>query len=641
VEITTEEPMFKTLFSNERTNGMGRAFTVGHFVVATTALCLLGIFLLTYQFLVTRQTLKQDVDILAMVIAKNGSTLLASDNVRDATDTLYSFQSAPYLDSAVIYRTNKEVFAFYADADAPLWSFPDDALRRETYRYGFHAIEVARPILVNDEIRGYVVLIASMSKLYENIFIYAMAYFAASVAAVGLSLPAVGRLRRQVARAEARLDYLAFIDPVTDLQNRRAFTGRLTSLSANPGAKTAKTAILLLDVDDFKSVNDTMGHAAGDQLLKAIATRLLGAMRTGDSVYRTGGDEFGIILAEVSHADVPGLAAQRILSAVAAPFNLDGNQVFCTVSIGGSIYPDDAVELDALVSNADMAMYTAKKSGKNAFRAYQAEMEQFNKRRLELERDIRRGVQQSEFAVFYQPQFCASNNRIIGAEALLRWILPDGRIISPAEFIPVAESTGLIVELGKWALTQACSAARDWQLAGLANLQIAVNVSARQLREPTFLADVVRILEETRLPPSRLELELTESLLMEDVEGAVTFMKAVQAIGVRISIDDFGTGYSSLAYLQKFPLNRLKIDRSFVQHLPSSGDAIVKAIIGLAHSFGLDVVAEGVETEPQASWLRAAGCDVLQGFLYARPMDEAALRHMLSGATSDVVWETA
>ncbi|HEY4318242.1 MAG TPA: EAL domain-containing protein [Herbaspirillum sp.] len=615
--------------SANQTNGIGRAFAVSHLVVAATALCLLGVFLLTYQFLVARQALKQDVEIIAMVISKNSSRSLALDNVRQATETLYSFQSAPYLNSAVIFQTDKEVFAFYANPNAPMWSFPDDTLLRDTYRYGLRSIEVTQPIYVNDEIRGYVVLVASTSKLYSNILIYALAYLAASIVAIGLSFPIVGKLRKEVARAEQRLDYLAFTDPVTDLSNRRAFTAKLEQIAMN-SEKSTGLGILLLDVDNFKSVNDTLGHAVGDQLLKAMASRLRGAMRAGDSVYRIGGDEFGIILQPSHESAESSRTAERILSAVAAPFNLAGNQVFSTVSIGGSFYPGDTTDISALVSNADMAMYAAKKSGKNAFHAFQTEMDQLNKHRLALERDIRRGVQQSEFVVFYQPQFCAAGNAVIGVEALLRWILPDGRMISPADFIPVAESTGLINELGKWVLTQACQHARQWKLAGLGDLQVAVNVSVRQLRDPLFLDDVIRILEETELPARQLELELTESLLMEDVEGAIDFMKAVQAMGVRISIDDFGTGYSSLAYLQRFPLNRLKIDKSFIQQLPASGDAIVNAIIGLAHSFDLDVVAEGVETAAQARWLRAAGCDVLQGFWLGKPMDEPATRNLLS-----------
>jgi diguanylate cyclase (GGDEF)-like protein len=637
MDIVLPEYVRKTVSPLEQGQGIGRAFAVGHFVVAATAIFLLGVFLLAYQFLVARQTLRQDVEIVAMVISKNSASLLANDDVRDATETLYSFQSAPYLNSAVIYRTNKEVFAFYANPDAPLWLFPDDTLLRETYRYGLGSVEVTQPIFVDNEIRGYIVLIASMSKLYRNILIYALAYLAASVAAVGLSLPIVGRLRKQIAKAEERLDYLAFTDQVTDLPNRHAFTARLESAAMSPRSKDARLGILLLDIDDFKAVNDTLGHVVGDKLLRAVAARLRDAMRTGDAVYRIGGDEFAIVLQpqnETGDAGDVGRTAQRILVEVAAPFNLAGQQVFSTASIGASVYPDDTIDINTLVSNADIAMYAAKKSGKNTFRVFHAEMEQSNKHRLALERDIRRGVQQSEFVVFYQPQFCATQETIIGVEALLRWIQPDGRMIGPAEFIPVAESTGLIIALGKWVLTQACRHARQWQAAGLGSLQVAVNVSVRQLRDPMFLTDVIRILEETTLPAWQLELELTESLLMEDVEGAIAFMKAAQAIGIQISIDDFGTGYSSLAYLQQFPLNRLKIDKSFITQLPESGDAIVNAIIGLAHSFDLDVVAEGVETQAQANWLRAAGCDVLQGFLLGRPVDEPAMRHLLTDLKS-------
>jgi EAL domain-containing protein (putative c-di-GMP-specific phosphodiesterase class I) len=357
---------------------------------------------------------------------------------------------------------------------------------------------------------------------------------------------------------------------------------------------------------------------------------LIWTIRGTDAVYRAGGDEFSVIVQPLPDPHALRYTAERILGAIAVPCDLAGHQVVSTVSIGASMYPQDTDDLTALISNADMAMYAAKKSGKNAFLAFDSEMFLLNKQRLELERDIRRAVENSEFVVFYQGKFSAKTNGLVGVEALLRWKLPDGTVISPGEFIPVAESTGLIVDLGRWVLLQACIHAQSWAEQGLGHIQVSVNVSARQLRDPAFLEDVISMLHATGLPPSLLELELTESVLMDDVEEAIVLMRAAQEQGIQIAIDDFGTGFSSLAYLQKFPLNRLKIDRSFISRLPGSGDAIVNAIIGLAHSFDLEVVAEGVETGRQLEWLRTAGCDIIQGFLLGRPVSEEDIRRLLA-----------
>lgn len=613
-----------------RPRGFGRALTLGHFIVAASALCLMGMFLLTYQFLTSRDALTHDVETLAVIISKNSAASLMFNDSQTAQEILHSFQGAPYLESAVIFNLDRKPFARYSkDADKPVLR-PETMTAIKTTQLGLATVNVMRPILFKDQLHGYVALTATMTQLYEKLFVYAFFYLAASIVAIGLSLPIVSRLRRQIIKAEERLDFYAFTDPVTGLPNRRAFQAKLLEAGKHAESTGSLLGVLLLDLDDFKSVNDTLGHSVGDQLLQSLAQRLRDSVKSAGVVYRVGGDEFGVILYPLKDTGIVRYAAKRILAAIAAPCDLAGRQVFSTVSIGASIFPTDTTDLTLLVSNADMAMYAAKKSGKNAFLAFDSQMFLMSKNRLELERDIRRGVENSEFVVYYQTQFSAKSNALVGVEALLRWMPPDGSVIGPSEFIPVAESTGLIVDLGRWVLFQACTHARSWADQGLGHIRVSVNVSARQLRDPGLLKDVIRTLAETGLPPSLLELELTESLLMDDVEQAIVFMRAAQEHGIQISIDDFGTGFSSLAYLQKFPLNRLKIDRSFITRLPGSGDTIVTAIIGLAHSFGLEVVAEGVETESQLEWLQIAGCDIIQGYLLGRPVSEEQVRQVLA-----------
>jgi EAL domain-containing protein (putative c-di-GMP-specific phosphodiesterase class I) len=322
---------------------------------------------------------------------------------------------------------------------------------------------------------------------------------------------------------------------------------------------------------------------------------------------------------------VPGRATalaigDKVTQALRHPFAVAGGEFFATASIGVCLYPDDATTMSELVSSADTALYYAKSAGRNRLSEFVPAMTAATQRRAALERELRRAIGAGQLAVHYQPQFNCTSGALVGVEALLRWRHPEHGAISPAEFIPIAEESGLIVELGAWVLQRACTDVAGWQRAGAPALTLAVNMSARQLREPGFIEDVTRALAGSGLAPGRLELELTESLLMEDVPGAVAFMQAVRALGVRLAIDDFGTGYSSLAYLQTFPINQLKVDRSFVQLLPQRGGTIIHAVLALARGFGLTVVAEGVEEPQQLEWLRQAGCDVVQGYLLGMPM---------------------
>ena len=389
--------------------------------------------------------------------------------------------------------------------------------------------------------------------------------------------------------------------------------------------------LLLLDLDNFKAVNDTLGHQTGDMLLKLVAQRFAQDLRATDILCRIGGDEFAVVTeATDQHARLEVLA-QKILDALTLPFQCGAHEIHVTASIGISRYPQDAGDAQTLIRNADTAMYHAKDQGKNTFEAFAAEMDLRAQKRRMLESALRKAVAGGQMQLHYQPQVHLHEPRIVGAEALLRWHHPQLGQISPVEFIPIAEESGLIVELGQWVLRTACRQAAAWHQAGLGPIRIAVNLSARQAKDPNLLPLITRTLLETALPAHLLELEITESMLMENVDANITLLEQLHQLGIHLSIDDFGTGYSSMSYLKRFPIDQLKIDRHFVRDIPGNGDdeAISNAIISMAHSLGLSVVAEGVETAAQQQFMRAAGCDLMQGYYFARPMPAEQLSALL------------
>ena len=428
-------------------------------------------------------------------------------------------------------------------------------------------------------------------------------------------------------RAEERLSYLAHHDALTNLPNRMLFIDRLgQALSRAPWHKRL-AAVLFLDLDHFKRINDTLGHTMGDLLLKEVAKRLAQCSRQGDTVARMGGDEFTIILADIAHAqDVPKVA-QKIIDIFSKRFVVGDHEIFITTSVGISLYPDDGEDPEALLKNADAAMYRAKEIGRNTYQYFSIDMNTKASERLALETDLRHALEREEFLVHYQPQVDLNTGQIIGMEALVRWQHPDLGLVPPAKFIPLAEDTGLIAPIGEWVLRTACAQNKAWQTAGLPPIRVGVNLSARQFQCQNLVEMIVRILKETGLDPTYLELELTESVLMQNTEAIIATLCELDAMGINISIDDFGTGYSSLSYLKRFPINRLKIDQSFVRDITTDPDdaAIVTAIITLAHSLKLKVIAEAVETEEQLAFLRSLNCDEMQGYLFSRPlpMDEA------------------
>jgi diguanylate cyclase (GGDEF)-like protein/PAS domain S-box-containing protein len=432
--------------------------------------------------------------------------------------------------------------------------------------------------------------------------------------------------------SEERIRHLAYYDPLTALPNRTLFSDRLQQEMQRAQRSNRLVALLFLDLDRFKEVNDSMGHGIGDQLLKQVADRLQQCVRADDTVARMGGDEFTIILCDLpSRARAVASAtsvSEKIMQALAQPFWLVGREIFLSTSIGIALCPYDGEEAPLLLRNADTAMYHAKESGKNNFQFYAESMNARSAERLDLQSAMHRAVIDEQFELRYQPIVRLRDRRLIGAEALLRWRHPQKGLISPSEFVPIAEESGLIVPIGAWVLEKACRQLAAWQADGIHIERIAVNLSARQFSDGDLAGTVIRALDSSGVAADQLELELTESILMDDVGHSLGQLQDLKAMGVRLAIDDFGTGYSSLNYLKQFPLNCLKIDRAFVRELADEQDQrIVRAIIALARSFNLEVLAEGIEDTEQLQALEALGCDKGQGFYFSRPLTGEEFRH--------------
>lgn len=439
------------------------------------------------------------------------------------------------------------------------------------------------------------------------------------------------KLTEQVESSKVKLDRLAHYDGLTDLPNRMLLQDRLGQAIEGARRQGRRFAVLFMDLDRFKHINDSLGHGVGDHLLQSVAQRLVECVRQSDTVSRQGGDEFVLLLPEVEHAEDAAQTAQKILAALSLPHHIANHDLHISISIGISVYPDDGESVEALLQCADTAMYHAKESGRNNFKFFEQDMNARAVERQTIESHLRLALHRHEFILHYQPKIDLASGAIVGVEALVRWQHPQRGLLQPLEFVPIAEDSGLIRPIGRWVLREACRQAQAWLQAGLPPITMAVNTSALEFRAGDFFDNLCLTLEETGLAPSSLEIELTESVLIRDAECSATVLRDIAKLGVKLAIDDFGTGYSSLSYLKEFPIDTLKIDKSFVNQMSSSADdtSIVNAIISMGKSLRKRTIAEGVESTEQYGCLLALKCDEGQGFYFGRPVTADALSSVL------------
>jgi len=436
---------------------------------------------------------------------------------------------------------------------------------------------------------------------------------------------------------------LAHYDGLTSLPNRMYFNEQLEKMLKYSAKNNKKLAVMFIDLDRFKNINDALGHHMGDLVLKEVANRINSVLRVEDILARLGGDEFIILLNDIESMQFSSSISERILQAVTKPITINDHEFFLSASIGICLYPDDGNAPEDLQRNADMAMYKAKQSGGNLYQYYSREMNDTANEHIKLEASLRRAIKHNEFVLHYQPKHDVNSCDIIGVEALIRWEHPDHGMISPAKFIPHAEESGLIMQIGEWVMREACRACKSWHVRGYKPISVAVNISPKQFRHQEITQLISSVLSETQLDPQYLELEITESAVMDDVESATNKLIDIQSMGVKISIDDFGSGYTSIGYLKRFPVSVLKIDQQFIKGLPENHNdiAITEAVIELAHSMGMKVVAEGVESTEQLKWLTEHDCDMIQGYLLSRPQPENSLLLALAKTNEEITTEFA
>jgi len=454
------------------------------------------------------------------------------------------------------------------------------------------------------------------------------------------------RVRNTLA-AKAYQDHLTYYDNLTGLPNRKLFIDHLGKGVGQAKRENRSLVLLEIGLDHFQNINESLGVRGGDYILQTVAERLLGVLRSSDVVgrsnnklpientARTGGDEFSVVMYGVNSVENASVVSSRVLEAVKQPFTVDGDDVYLTASIGIAVYPDDGDEADTLIKHAASAQDVAKTQGRDKYQFYSSEMETRSRAITKMVSDLRTALEEQQFELYYQPQVDASNGSVVGMESLIRWFHPEDGMVSPLDFIPVAEEMGMIVPIGEWVLNEACHSASEWISAGHSGLRVSVNVSAKQFLDPGFKTSIISALKSSGLDPRCLVLEITESMLMGDIDQLAVLLQDIKKLGVSFSLDDFGTGYSSLSYLKKFPIDELKIDRSFLLEVPANNDdnSIVRAIIAMANSLGQKVVAEGVEDDKQLEFLRQHNCDTIQGFYFSKPLNRADFTSYLSSNT--------
>jgi diguanylate cyclase (GGDEF)-like protein len=596
--------------------------TFVNLVTTAAALFLASALLIGIEYWHLRNAFLEDLRVQAKILANNSSAALVFEDDKTANEILSSVHVAKQIGYAELFDIDGRKRAEYISPGFVKPTLPLSYSQEEYYIFNRLSLEIFQPITVDAKPIGMLYLCASLKPVYARLIIFSLATVLIVLGALAAAALMLKGMRRTLVKAEHDLNYLAMFDPVTSLPNRNALNVRITQAVTRAERIKTGLAVLFLDLDNFKIINDTLGHDAGDELLHGVASRLTTALRGSDTVFRLGGDEFTVLIEDIPESAAAGVIANNLINALHLPFNIKSHDVYVTTSIGISHYPEDSLHFKTLLKNADTAMYHAKSRGKNNFQFFSADMNSKAQKRLEVETSLRRALENNEFEVYYQPQVDQRTREVVCMEALIRWRHPERGLVSPAEFIPIAEETGLIIPIGAWILKESCRQCRDWHSAGFSHLKIAVNLSGKQFQQENLTAQIAQILEETKLDPSYLELEITESAIMETSNHAIDILKQLRAMGLSLSIDDFGTGYSSMNYLKRFPISKLKIDRSFVMDIPGDAEdgAITEAVIALGKALNITVVAEGVETAEQADFLLKRQCHLVQGYFYSKPM---------------------
>ena len=557
----------------------------------------------------------------ARIVSQNTAAALMFDAPSDAREVLDALVASPQVTSALLLRADGSGFAYYERGER----------ERSWWEHGAGVETVRAPVSAGGQVVGTLVLRADRSVIWADVAKFLMGGLGISAIALGLSLIASRRLRARVRAAQERTRYLALHDALTGLLNRASFHDALEAALARANAVHARYALMFIDVDNFKQINDTAGHTGGDRVLCEVGERLRALVRPHDIVARLGGDEFAVLLRTTGDAsEAAARVARDVIERVPRHIDFNGETLRVSVSVGIALLPDDARTAEDAMQCADAAMYLAKREGKDGFRFFSAELGAEIRRRAALEADVRAGLEGGQFLLHYQPVF-DMQGRLAGMEALMRWQHPHRGMVPPIEFIPLAESTGLIVELGLAALRCVREDLRAWEAAGLRPPRVALNLASTQFRRESQRRRFLEALDELGLTPDRVEFELTETAVFEDVGSPDSVLEALRARGYALAIDDFGTGYSSLSYLRRLRCGKLKIDKSFVRDICQSRVAalLVRSIIDVAHALHMRVVAEGVEQEAEREKLRSLGCDLLQGYLLARPMPREAMARLL------------
>jgi len=550
----------------------------------------------------------------ARLVAANSAAAVVFQDTLSARENLAAFRYAPDILSAQILLLDGTLFASYGRAgptpEPPFWA----------RLLGLDRIEYEMPLNMDKVAVAEIRLVADLEPLRARMLSFVAVVLGTALCALVIAQVLMARLRRAMRRAEDDMVHMAHYDTLTGLPNRAFFETRSEQVLARTARGGGRAALLYFDLDNFKVVNDSLGHPIGDQLLKAVATRLDQVVRQTDNLSRLGGDEFTLLVVGAERHQASAIA-EHVIQVLHQPFPIEGHDLSIGASIGIALFPDDGDSVDKLLRSADSALYAAKAAGKHTWRFFSADMDQLARNRLALEAGLRRALDRNELRMEYQPIVDMATGRPTGFEALMRWTSPELGEVSPAVFIPVAEETGLIHAFGALALRDACAQARRWLDEGHSDVVVSVNVSARQFYGHTLVKTVREALRMADLPPSHLDLEITETALMGAEGEVIDILKDLHDLGVSLSLDDFGVGYASLSQLKRLPIHKLKIDRSFVMGIPNDCDdaAIITAIVGMAEALGLSVVAEGVETRDQQSFLTALGCQRGQGYLFGRP----------------------